>query len=81
MSKIYKLFNQLQACWFAGWRRLATWRERFVTTMEHDLESDSEEKQVRGFIMFVTSFLITLLLIFGFMAVLVELAKVGFFSG
>ena len=73
MSKVYKLFNQLQT-------RLFTWRERFVTTMEQDLESDSEEKQVRGFIMFVTSFLITLLLIFGFMAVLVELAKVGFLT-
>lgn len=47
--------------------------------MKHS-KSDSEEKWVREIIMFVTSFLITMLLIFGFMAVLVELAKVGFLT-
>lgn len=80
MSKVYKLFNLIQARWFAGCRCLTTWWKRFVTTMEQDLESDSDEKWARGIIMFVTSSLITILLILGFMSALVELAKVGFLT-
>lgn len=80
MSKIYKFFNQLQTRWFAGWRRLATWRERFVTVMRQYIESDSEEEQTIGIIMFIISFSLIWLLMLSFLLVLATLAKEGFIS-
>ena len=80
MSKIYKFFNQLQTRWFAGWHRLAIWWVQFVTVMRQYIESDSEEEQIIGIIMFIISFSLIWLLMLSFLLVLVTLAKEGFFS-
>lgn len=80
MSKLYKLFNLIQARWFAGWHRLAIWWVHFVTVMRQCIESDSEEEQTIGIIMFIISFSLIWLLMLSFLLVLVTLAKEGFFS-